>query len=350
MNFPAYVPAAVRTFITTQVIGFDDDGEPQGWAEGLASAEKQLAKIELAIETQTRRGELEDLDSLRQQKADAIKRRKSLVGYAECLHRLGHDTRMRNAFALLTSEFSDDSQWHYFIGAALSARMDYGRFRERLRRAVELRNKIADTSKELARLLRDISGINLSCLPLEFSSIRELLRKTDSHEFQEHDVQRWQRMRPYVLGGSAKGPEQEYPRNTPRSSVVLRYPEGEKPNIDPAEQIRANICGGWNIAPSLSELLDTVAKSAQDFRPSEDGVIGAAIESRQKSTKTEYLRAFGHLLTDVHGFTLTTAVMQAMAIVANVVINLPDVDVSYDDVRKAVPKLGGEPLENSKGK
>ena len=37
--------------------------------------------------------------------------------------------------------------------------------------------------------------------------------------------------------------------------------------------------------------------------------------------------------------------MQAMAIVANVVINLPDVDVTYDDVRKVL-KLGGERLEN----
>jgi hypothetical protein len=39
--------------------------------------------------------------------------------------------------------------------------------------------------------------------------------------------------------------------------------------------------------------------------------------------------------------------MQAMAIVANVVINLPDVDVTYDDVRKALAKLGGERLENA---
>ena len=39
--------------------------------------------------------------------------------------------------------------------------------------------------------------------------------------------------------------------------------------------------------------------------------------------------------------------MQAMAIVANVVINLPDVDVTYDDARKALAVLSPERLENS---
>ena len=70
----------------------------------------------------------------------------------------------------------------------------------------------------------------------------------------------------------------------------------------------------------------------------------------QRSPKTEYLRAFGHLLSNNHSFTLTKKIMQAMAIVANVVINLPDVDVTYDDVRKALKKQGGEQVENSSGK
>ena len=33
-----------------------------------------------------------------------------------------------------------------------------------------------------------------------------------------------------------------------------------------------------------------MAKTARDFKPSEYGMIGAAIESRQHSVKTEYLR------------------------------------------------------------
>jgi predicted nucleic acid-binding protein len=103
----------------------------------------------------------------------------------------------------------------------------------------------------------------------------------------------------------------------------------------------------WGTAPDLSELIDTLAQAARDFKPIESGFIGAAIESRQRSEKTEYLRAFGNLFTDAHHLKVSIAVMQAMAVVANVVINLPDVDVTYDDVRKALAKLGGERLENA---
>jgi hypothetical protein len=48
------------------------------------------------------------------------------------------------------------------------------------------------------------------------------------------------------------------------------------------------------------------------------------------------VRAFGNLLTEVHKFELTAPVQKAIAVVANVVINQPDVDVTYDDVRKAL--------------
>jgi hypothetical protein len=95
-------------------------------------------------------------------------------------------------------------------------------------------------------------------------------------------------------------------------------------------------------------LLDTLANAARSFNPSATGMIGAAIASRQRSPKTEYLRAFGKLLSDEHGFALTTPIVKAMAITANVVINLPDVDVTYDDVRKALARLGVERLENSR--
>ncbi len=63
MEFPAYTPAAVRTYITTLIEG--DLWEPMGLAESLASAERQLAEIEGAIATQTWRGAYADLDGLR---------------------------------------------------------------------------------------------------------------------------------------------------------------------------------------------------------------------------------------------------------------------------------------------
>jgi len=130
---------------------------------------------------------------------------------------------------------------------------------------------------------------------------------------------------------------------------IVIVPAGEKAEIDPVEEARNTLRYAWGTAPDFSALLDTVAKAARGFKPSESGMIGAAIESRQRSPKTEYLRAFGNLLT-AHSFALTTPIMRAMATVANVVINLPDVDVTYDDVRKALARLGGKRLENPEEK
>ena len=93
----------------------------------------------------------------------------------------------------------------------------------------------------------------------------------------------------------------------------------------------------------VDALLDMVASAARSFQPKIRGMAGAALASRQQNTKTEYLRAFAFLLT-VHRLpnfqiALTTPVMKAMAIAANVALNLPDVDVTYDDVRKALSNL-----------
>ena len=350
MDFPAYVPAAVRAHIATLIEG--DSWEPQGWAASLASAERQLAEIEGAIETKTRRGEHDYLPSLRIQRAEAVAHRDMLAGEVDCLRRLAHDARMRVAFALLTREFSDDGQWRNFIRSAWAARVDFAKYRDRLKRAAELKGEIADAAEALAKLIRQFSETGING-PGEFYSIPELLRQTDNHEMQDHNLHMWRSMRRHVLGDL---PREDVPEAKPEGESgepptveivrVFLAPE-EKAEIDPVEEARNMLRYAWGTAPDFSALLGTMANAARAFKPSESGMIGAAIESRQRSPKTEYLRAFGNLLTDVHRFALTTPIMQAMAIVANVVINLPDVDVTYDDVRKALAKLGGERLENS---
>jgi hypothetical protein len=349
MNFPAYVPAAVRAHITILIDG--DSREPQGWAASLAEAEETLTRINRAIERYLRRGEDDYLPSLREQKADALAHRDGLKDNVDCLRRLAHDARMANAFALLTCEFTADRQWREFTSAAWAARMDFGLYRDRLKRATELKGKIANAAETLAELIHQFSEIGI-CGPGEFYSIPELLRQTDNHEMQGHNLRMWRSMRRHILGDM---PRQDIPdakpaeggsEPVPHIEIVL-VPMGEKAEIDPEQEAR-NMSGyAWQVAPDFSALLGTMTSAARNFEPSESGMIGAAIQSRQQSRKTEYLRAFGSLLTDVHRFTLTTAIMQAMAIVANVVINLPDVDVTYDDVRKALAKLGGERLENS---
>ena len=102
-----------------------------------------------------------------------------------------------------------------------------------------------------------------------------------------------------------------------------------------AEQGRNNPGYDWESAPSLPKLLVTLAQAAHNFWPREPGMIGAAMSSRKQNPKTEYLRALVSLLRDDRGVSLTTPIMHAMSAISNVVINDPNVDVSYDDVKKA---------------
>ena len=161
-------------------------------------------------------------------------------------------------------------------------------------------------------------------------------------------------MRQHVLGDlperniPKENPEEENDETPTPPELILRFvaPE-ERVEIDPVKQARHTLRYAWGIAPDFPALLDTVANAARNFQPSEHGMIGAALQSRQRSLKTEYLRAFGHQLTNVHRFRVTTPVIQAIAITATVAINLPDVDVTYDDARKVLAKPGGHRLENS---
>jgi hypothetical protein len=308
MDFPAYVPAAVRAHVLTLIEG--DAREPVGWAASLAFAEESLARINRAIEGYLRRGEDDYLPSLRAQKAEALAHRDAIAGDLDCLRRLAHDGRMADAYALLTREFTDDQQWRGFIRAAWSARIDFAKHRDRLRRAAELKDDIADAAERLARLIREFSEKDANG-PGELYSIPELLRRTDNHEMRGHNLHMWRAMRRHVLGD----------------------PSG----TDSDDQARDSLRYAWGTAPGVPELLDTMASAARGFKPGESGMIGAALESRQQSPKAEYLRAFASLLTDVHGFILNPRLMRAMAVVATVVINSPDIDVSYDDVRKRLP-------------
>ena len=357
MDFPAYVPAAVREHISRYLEGEQERDIP-GYFQLLDSANEKVADYERAISgygSKWRGFELANdpyLEQLRKCKAEANKHRDMLAGDVDCLKRLGNEDRMRHAFALLTREFTEDGHWRSFIHAAWAARVDFAKYRDRLKRAAELKGEIADAAETLTKLIRQFSETGILG-PDEFYSIPALLRQTDNHDMQGHNLHMWRSMRQNVLGDL---PRRDVPETRPVEESgepptveivrVFLAPE-EKAEIDPKEDARNMLRYAWGTAPDFSGLLDTLAKAGRAFKPSESGMIGAAIESRQKSPKTEYLRAFGNLLTDVHKFALTTPIMQAMAIVANVVINLPDVDVTYDDVRKALAKLGGERLENS---
>ena len=342
MEFPTWVPAVVRTHITNMIGG--DAWESQGWAASLVSAEQQLAEIEVDINDHIRLGRTEYLFSLNKQKAAAVIHKDIIKAEVACLNRLGTDDRMRKVFDLLATQFSSDEQWRGFIRSAWAARMDYGPVRDRLKRAAELRDNIASTAEKLEKLLRDASSVGLDNWPSEFFNIPELLRRTDNHEYHDHNLNMWRAMRRHVLGDL---PERDMPKNEQPSAevtsssipkiehVILKA--SDAPEIDSAEQQRNVLHYAWGTSPPLSALLKTVVTAARDFKPSEYGMMGAAVGKRTQNTRAEYIRAFGHLLVNEYNFNLTVAIKNAMAIVTDVVCEGPENGTSYDDVRKILP-------------
>jgi hypothetical protein len=347
MEFPAYVPVAVREYVTKLIEG--DSGVPKGWQGALADAERRLAEIDEKIQSCIRLRRDDCLSELRKERAEAAAHRDDLAGDIDCLRRLVQDERMREAYAILTREFTDERQWRNFIYAAWAARVDFAKYRDRLKRATELAGEIARAAETLAKVIRQFSETGING-PSEFYSVPALLRETDNYELGGRDLHMWRSMRRYVLGDPPRDVQGEKPAEEggePMSPIeIVRLPIGEKPEITPEERVRSTVRYAWGIAPGVSALLETLAGAARAFKPSAPGMIGAAIESRQRNPKTEYLRALGELLIDVHGFALTTPIVKAMAITATVVLNLPDAS-SYDDARKALARLGVERLENS---
>lgn len=256
MDFPVYVPAAVRVEIARSIFG--DSRRPIGLTEALSMAERRLAEMEGELEAATRRGELEHLDSLRKQRAMVAAEHDELAGDLACVQRLAFDLRMREAYVLLAGEFGDDGQWENFIDAAYTARGDYSKARDRLKRADELRTDIADAADGLAKAIRQLAETGIE-MPGEFYSIPGLLRQADNYDV-ESDHQ-----------------------NLARKCTAYLHPRTGKVVIIPEEG------DAWKTAPHLPALLDIVASAARSFQPKILGMAGAALASRQQNTKTEYL-------------------------------------------------------------
>ena len=346
MDFPAYVPLVVQKHIESLIN--EDAWEPHGWEAALASVQRELDALRAKMAT-LKQHPSEDpyyLDALIEEEANKDRYRTNLERDLACLNRLGHDDRMREVFSLLINELHEDQRLSDFIYAAWAAQMDYGEPRERLRKVGQLNEKIEKAAENLAHLLRTATTIGFDRWPSAFFSVRELLRTTENHADQGHNLYMWRAMRYRVLGElppKKANPPSPDPNNQhvspPRIQLQVIEP-GEKVVIDPVEQARNTLRYAWGTAPDLAELIETAAMAARSFKPQEDRMIGAALRSRKQNEKTEYLRAFGYLLSAEHQITLTPGIMNAIALTATVVLNSPDIDVTFDDVRKALAQLG----------
>jgi len=324
-SFPTYVPKAVRGDITTLL---------EEWAGSLDARNSILEGVKKEIQICIGSGGSEFLNGLRIRKSeieDGIKNTKDDV---MCLERLAHDPRMREAFDLLTNEIHDENQLRRFIYAAWAARINFKKYRDKLKNAANTKEKIADAAENLAKLIRDYvdNGVDV---PGVFYSIKDLLRQTDNNQINGYNWSMWRSMRHHIFGDNPSGHE---------NSIILESKEDVEIIVDLvppsiAEKSRNDLRYAWGKAPDLSELLDELARVAKYLIPKESGMIGAAVEHRQNNSKMEYLRAFGSLLTDEHQFRLTEELMEPIAILAAVVLD--DIDVTSNDVKRALAQNSG---------
>jgi hypothetical protein len=337
MEFPSYVPHAVRVSMAARLEG--DRIEASGWISALANAEAELLRVQQMQQDHTHDKDVSN--KLRIEFTKATEHRDLLAAEVGCLQRLAYDARMQSAYARLVNlPDVTDANLCGFIHAAWAAMLNYTKYRDRMSDAADLASKVADAAGVLAGLLEraEASGWH-RYFPSEFFNLSSLMEKTD-HSPGDRDFHMWPGMRAFILGERepSKEPPSE-PRELPttlRNKVVTATNLGP---LDPKEETRDMLSYAWKTAPSMAKIIATMQREAQACTPAESGFIGAALASQKKNRKFEYLRAFGTLLRDEHRIELNADIMNAMAATATVVLNEPDLDVTYDDVRKALAAI-----------
>lgn len=224
-----------------------------------------------------------------------------------------------------------------FINAASQASMNFVELRETLARAKQLSGEIATAAERLAKLLDSYDSMGL---PGELDhSLLRLLGRTKSlrHDGRPDIVWEGQRFRLGAADESNDGIFCETEENLEEDlvlDVTIRDTQMRR-----SKSVESSLRSILSTAPALSELLKTLA---EDTRCAKVGLpsdyIAAGTKSRQRGMKTDYLRAFGEMLTD-SGVTIDRKIARAMAMIGKVVIESRDGkcdDINPEEVLKAL--------------
>jgi hypothetical protein len=255
-----------------------------------------------------------------------------------------------------------------FLSATVRAKADYDIERACFKQASVLARKIAATSAKLIEALEEFDDLGMDNRPIEFEHLPGLVRE-DSYPliqklwaesdnilakhglslFRFDDLDKLpgaDQCNKVLTENSETGNEQ-----TCNESPIDRHAEaGRAPQIESdSAEAPSNILDviyessqygslAESQRPLTIELIEEIAVAARKYTPEFYGAAGAATVSRKNNPKTQYIRSFWYVLqhevfADVRK---TSDVIHALAITATVVLNGPDDDVSYDDVRKAL--------------
>lgn len=336
MKFESFVPSPVRVYIEETIRGYENY---DGLEKILANANQRLLDISESLHQKLRDdGILDSEDIEKKNKAQA--HRDQCVSDIAFLHRLGSDLRMEAAYKALEIIFTTDDQWRRFLHCCWSARIDFNPYRKRMENATDLSKKIAEEAEALATKIRAIDQVYTD-LPLELHSIQALLRGTENRSFFDRNLEMWRIHRGVILGDQL--PEDfEDSRLTQETTslhkVSFRSDEEvvQQKVASEVDQYRSNVKYAWGLAPDFASLLLKVAEVMKDFSPKEHGYIGAGLASRQVNEKTSYIRALYNLLKNAHGIEMSLHVRKAIAWITTIALDQKDVEVTLDDVTKAI--------------
>ncbi|WP_028228665.1 hypothetical protein [Paraburkholderia ferrariae] len=296
--FPEYVPEDIRHYVTRQLDQFSRLHD---------ASQQKLGDLRRRADTGT-----DEADQV--EVRNETKRRDYWVLAAARMQRIVSDLRLRTVFEQLEAEVSDGSECVSFFHAALNADNDYSEFRDANKEALSVAQQISVAADRLAEMLQQFERVGIGG-PSEFFSVRELLRVADCTGVRAGRRQRWLADRDSLLGSSIA----DEPGNDDRLKML------------------------WASAPLAEDLLRAMASAARRFEPYEDGPAGAALDSRQRNRKWEYLRAFIYELLD-NGFRPSSPKISA-AVAAMATVVLDTEDVTDDDVRKAVKRVAAYSTE-----
>jgi hypothetical protein len=285
LNFPIWVPNAVQEHVRRMIFGLPNQGIGMRDCRQNAIAEGRTDEA-----------------------AEILEEEHSLLRLAGV-----DDDRMQEAYERLKNSSLSDGQLNEYIRSANASRVNYSVLRATIQTRHKVKHRVNALARELAKLLREDWAAVSNYKRIDGFALRSIISRS-------------KKTFPYKWDRQKKTTESAFARKN--QADTIRLWRNKKSQIIGAD------LGLWFAAPSLADLLDTLAN---DFDPSLDmreGLLEAAI-SRQENSKTEYIRGFGMLLADYNfefdGPVITnfsTDVFQAIAITTNVVLNEPDIEVA----------------------
>lgn len=265
----------------------------------------------------------------------------------------GDDLRMRDAWARLAPIARSDEDYVSFVLSAWWARDDYGKWRERTRQAGELARRVAETARDLARLLRQIQQTH-NRLPHEFTSLQALLWRSPSAQGEPYDSV-WRVVREEICGPTWLNEDGSPADDPPAKSLEIddRSREGgaftirwrdknDEDNVSEEEKREEQrqharqhaLSYAWEKAPDVRQVLLTLAGVAENYTPHPGAdYLAAATAAQKPNTVTEYIRGFAQLLIE-NGLKVTPPMRPIMALASAVVLELED--LTSETVRKAL--------------